>query len=84
MNMIIMWIVIGTIIGIASNMVEVSFSSKSVGMSIILGVIGASMGGIMGELLSHAGNGSMWVSPMLYIVMGAFLTAMVPSKSNIL
>lgn len=84
MSMFILCILLGTTVGFAANMAEIPFSGKSVGMSIILGVIGASMGGIMGEFMSHTGNGNMWVSPMIYIVMGAFLSAMVPSKSNIL
>lgn len=84
MNMILMWILIGTTVGFAATMIEFPFTVNSVGKSVFLGIIGASLGGVLGELMSHTGNSGIFVSPMLYIVMGSFLSTMIPGKSNLL
>lgn len=78
------WIVIGTLVGFGAFLVENPLNQKSLTLSIMLGVIGAAAGGIMGEVLAYANGGSMLISPLLYIIMGSFLMAMVPSRSTML
>lgn len=82
--MVLVWILIGTLVGFAAFMVENPLNQKSLALSIMLGVIGAAAGGLMGQVLSFANGGSMLISPLMYIIMGSFLMAMVPSRSNLL
>jgi uncharacterized membrane protein YeaQ/YmgE (transglycosylase-associated protein family) len=83
MNMFLMWILIGTAVGFFANLIEISWGTKTLWLSIALGIIGASIGGVIGEVATHSGNVQSFISPLFYIVMGSFLSVIVPSKDNI-
>lgn len=79
--MLLTWLLFGAIIGFVANFLEFFSSKQSMITSVGLGVVGAMGGGLFGEAIHAASIGS-FASPLLYIIAGAFMLAVLPMLSR--
>ena len=62
-GLIISWIIIGAIIGLLARAIMPGKQAMGLGMSIVLGVVGAIVGGFNGALLGGGGVGGIVNNP---------------------
>jgi uncharacterized membrane protein YeaQ/YmgE (transglycosylase-associated protein family) len=82
MNMLLMWIFIGMIVGTMANFLEISPNREKLILSVGAGVVGAVMGGIIGEAFT-AGDRS-FANPLLFTMIGSFLSVVLPRNNRVL
>lgn len=71
MNNILAWIVLGAILGIVINIIDEKPSIGALLMTMVLGILGALLGGFLSNLLLNIGIGGFNITSLMIAVFGA-------------
>jgi uncharacterized membrane protein YeaQ/YmgE (transglycosylase-associated protein family) len=80
LGLIISIIVIGLIAGALARLIVPGKQSMSIPMTILLGIIGSFVGGFLGYLIFHSGNGFLQPAGIIGSIIGAIIVLLIYTR----
>lgn len=80
LGLIITIIIVGLIAGALARLIVPGRQSMSIPMTILLGIIGSFVGGLLGYLIFHHGNGFLQPSGIIGSVIGAIIVLLIYTR----